>query len=84
MEITAHEALRPGPVRSFTHKNSPIGICNIKNPTGVPKQDISGIQASESKAELVNISAQFSNIGNAEPFRCLKCCLCRHPQVPLF
>lgn len=57
MEITAHEALRPDPVHCFTHKNSLVEICNIKKCTGVPKQDLSGIQASETEAELLNTSA---------------------------
>lgn len=67
MDITAHEALRPDLVHCFAHKNSPVEICSIKNRTGMPKQDLSGIQASETEAELLNISAEFSNLGNAQP-----------------
>lgn len=59
------EALRSDRVHCFTHKNSLIDVCNIKNHTAVPKQDSSGIQAYEVEAEILNNSAQFSSLGNA-------------------
>lgn len=72
------EALRPNQVYCFTHKNMLIDVCNIKNHTAVPKQDSSGIQASETEAEIPNNSAQFSSLGNASSDALIVVCVDTH------